>query len=232
MLTREEVQAALPKHLRSAATQELTDTLNNIQVDPEIAEHIRTNFISYSSVLKEGKFKVSNYMEAVAYVSFKLMGYTNQEAYSRTFPDRIKKLRADGRSAKDISAYVAIYNKGKLVSAIMQQTVIPTWVMNQDKVQLAVDKLAEVIQDEDVSARTQVEAANSLLSHLKRPETKQVELDIGIKESEGLSELRTMLENLATTQQSLIENGVQTKAVAHQKLGGQLIDVTPEAVEK
>ena len=54
--TIEDVKKAVPSHIRSNITQGLVDTLNNIANDPIIAEDIRNNFISYSAVLKEGRF--------------------------------------------------------------------------------------------------------------------------------------------------------------------------------
>ena len=68
--TIEDVKKAVPSHIRSNITQPLVDTLNNIAADPLIAEDIRNNFVSYSAVLKEGKFKVEDYLNAVAYVSY------------------------------------------------------------------------------------------------------------------------------------------------------------------
>ena len=67
MLTREMVEKSLPANLKSAATQQLTDQINNIVSDPLIAQQVRDNFISYSSVLKDGKFKTEDYLHAVAY---------------------------------------------------------------------------------------------------------------------------------------------------------------------
>ena len=79
------------------------------------------------------------------------------------------------------------------------------------------------------SEKVQTEAANSLLTHLKRPETKQVELSLDVKESDGMREMKDMLSNLAQTQIDLINAGVTTKKIAHQDMG-EVIDVTPEEV--
>ena len=132
MLTQDDVRQALPIHLKNAATKELVDALNNIPLDPEVADTIRDNFISYSKVLKEGKYKIEDYMNAIAYVTFRMMGYNNQESYARTFPQRYNALVAQNKSSKDISSYVAMYNKNQLVQKIMEQSMIPVWLMNQD----------------------------------------------------------------------------------------------------
>jgi hypothetical protein len=95
-LTQDDVKKALPQHLRASVTQAMADTLNTIAADPIMAENIRDNFIGYSAILKEGKFKTEDYINAVAYVSYKLMGYSNEDAYARTFPARYANLTARG----------------------------------------------------------------------------------------------------------------------------------------
>jgi hypothetical protein len=45
--------------------------------DPEPYESYRDNLISYTKVMADRKFKVSSYVDAVRYVSHKLMGSTN-----------------------------------------------------------------------------------------------------------------------------------------------------------
>jgi hypothetical protein len=77
-----------------------------------------------------------------------------------------------------------------------------------------------------VNARSDMvktQAANSLLTHLKKPEKHEVELSIGVKEHSGLGDLKNMMVDLAQRQKDLIEGGATTKTVAHQSL----IDVTP-----
>lgn len=223
MLTKDDVRKALPIHLKGAATDNLVDMLNQIPVDPEVGEHIRENFISYTSVLKTGQYKLEDYMNAVAYVTFKLMGYNNQESYARTFPQRYAALTANNRSSKEISSYVAAYNKGKLVNAIMEQSMIPIWVLNADIHQKAINKQVELMDAK--SEMVQHLAAKSLMEMLKKPETKEVNLNIGNVEDKGVEELRNLMVTLAKRQQESIGNGYTTKEIAHQKL---MVDITPE----
>lgn len=217
MLTIEEVKKAMPSHVKIPVTQEMVDQLNKLSNDPIAAENMRNNFISYTSVMREGRFKLEDYVYAVVYVSYKLMRCTNQEAYKRTFPQRYQKLVADGRSDKEISSYVAAYAKGKLVNLIMEQTLIPSWILNQETYQKAINTQAELMMTA-TSEKVRTEAANSILTHLKRPETKQVELSIGARDDTGMRDLKDTLAQLAEQQRSLIENGVPTQQIAHQKL--------------
>ncbi len=213
MLSVQDVKQALPATLRSAATQELTDKINNIVADPIVAEQVRDNFISYAAVLKDGKFKTEDYLHAVTYVSFKLMGYNNEEAYARTFPARHQQLLAKGASKKEISAYVSAYHKGKLVNLIMEQTLVPTWVLNQDLFQKAINVQAELMITA-TSEKVRTEAANSLLTHLKRPEAKGLDIRMEVTDSSGMKELKDTLVKVAQQQQKAIESGITTREIA------------------
>ena len=216
--TMEDVKKAVPSHIRSNITQPLVDTLNNIAADPLIAEDIRNNFISYSAVLKEGKFKVEDYLNAVAYVSYKIMGNTNEESYAKTFPHRYSALIAKGTVKKDIASYVSAYNKGKLVNLILEQTLVPSWVLNQDLYQKAINVQADLMQNAQ-SEKVRAEAANSLLTHLGKPKDGSFQISIGEVESSGMREMREMLREVAENQRDAIGSGrMRTIDVAAQRI--------------
>lgn len=216
-LTVNEVEKALPANLKGAATQSLVDHINNIVTDPLVAEQVRNNFISYTSVLREGKFKTEDYVNAVAYVSFKLMGLTNQDAYFRTFPQRHATLVAKGTTSKDIAAYVSAYNRGKLVNLILEQTLVPTWVLNQDLYQRAINTQAELMINAQ-SEMVRTTAANSILTHLQKPKEAGPLINLNMGESSGMNELKDLLTALARKQQEAITGGLTTKDIADQKL--------------
>lgn len=222
-LTREQIEQALPANLKSSATQALTDQINNLSSDPLVAEQIRENFLSYSRVLQEGKFKTEDYLNAVAYVAFKHMGYSNQDAYFRAFPSRHQALVARGATSKDISAYVAAYHKNKLVNLVMEQTLVPVWIVNQDNYQRAINTQVEIMEDDSLPAVARTAAANSVLTHLAKPKEAANTLKLEVSESQGLKDLRGMLEQLARNQREAIQAGMPTKQIAEQKI----IDVTP-----
>lgn len=225
MLTREMVERALPANLKSSATQELTDKINGIVSEPLIAEQVRDNFISYSGVLKDGKFKTEDYLHAVAYTTFKLLGNSNQDAYFLTFPSRYQLLLSKGATSKEISAYVAAYNKGKLVNMIMEQSLVPSWVLNQDLYQKAINVQADLMQNAQ-SEKVRTDAANSLLTHLTKPKEAGPLVSIDMRETSGLTELKGMLIQLAQSQQKAIEGGMTPKEIA----GQRIIDVSAEPV--
>ena len=223
-VTKELVARALPGNLKSAATDELADLINQISTDPLVAEQIRDNFLSYTSVLKEGKYKVEDYLNAVAYCSYKLMGDSNQDAYFKTFPQRYANLMAAGRTPKEISSYVSAYAKGQLVNKIMEQTLVPSWVLNQHMYQAALNTQFNLMSDDGVSAKVRSDAADSLLSHLSKPKEAGPLINIDLAESSGMNELKDAMKKMAEQQQQLIHAGMATKEIAAQ----DIVDVTPK----
>ena len=226
-ISKELVIKAVPPNLKNAVSDDLVDRLNAITSDQILAEEVRNNFISYASVLREGKFKLEDYLNAVTYVSHRLNGDTQHDAYFKTFPSRYQNLMALGKTPKEISNYVAMFNKGKLVQKIQEQTLTPAWVMNQDMFQAALNTNYQIMMDDDVSPKVRVEAANSLLTHLQKPKEVTPAVNIDLRESSGLSELKKALGQLATQQQQLIEQGGSTRDVAAQRI----IDVSVQEIE-
>lgn len=213
MLTLEQVAQALPPNLKGAATPAFVDKINNITQDPLFAEAVRNNFVHYTSVLKDGKFKTEDYLHAVVYVSYKLMGFSNRDAYEYTFPARVSALVAQGLSAREISAYVSAYNKGKLVSLITEQSLVPSWVLNNHMFQEALNVQFELMQNA-ASEKVRTEAANSILTHLKRPEAIKAQLDVTVNDTSGMTELKEAVAKLAQEKLRLIELGVPTQQIA------------------
>lgn len=213
MLSLDDVKRSVPPTLRGAVDQPFVDQLNAASVDPIVAEDIRNNFINYTKVLTEGRYKLTDYLNAVTYVSYKVMGKTNEESYSLTFPQRYNTLMAKGTSKKDISSYVAMYHKNKLVNLILQQTLTPIWLLNIHNFQKAINKQVDLMENAQ-SEKVQCEAADSLLRHLAAPEVKEVSLKIGLEENSGMKELESQMAALATRQQELIGLGMPTKDIA------------------
>lgn len=216
-LTLQQVAHALPPNLKNNVTQQLVDNINNCVADPIMAEAIKDNFLSYTQVLSEGKFKTEDYLSAVMYVSFKLMGMTNQDAYARTFPARYRTLLNNGTSTKDISSYVSMYNKGRLVNLILEKSLIPTWVLNQHIYQKAINVQADLMSNAN-SEMVRMQAANSILTHLAKPKEVGPLINLDLREGSGLNELKATLTQLAQQQRDLIGQGVTTKSIADQGL--------------
>lgn len=218
LLTTEQFKQVVPSQFKASVSQELIDQINKTLADPDMYETYRDNLLSYAHVMREGKFKMEDYINAIKYCSHKIMGGSNVDAYVKTFPDKYQAMLSAGKNAKDISSFVASYNKNKLVNLILEQSMIPSWVLNQDMYQKALNVQCELMMTAN-SEKVRSDAANSLLTHLKPPEVTKVELDIGLKKDSAMEDLKHTLTELALKQQQFIGAGVtQVKELAQQKL--------------
>ena len=223
-ITTEVLKHSLPDKFKNSVNDELLNNINNTLSDPDLYETYRDNFLSYMSVLNDGRYKITDYLNAVKYCTQRLMGKSQIDSYIVTFPDRYNTMIQNGKSSKDISSIVTVYNKSKLVNAIMEQSLIPSYILNQDLYQKAINVQAELMNTAS-SEKVRSDAANSLLTHLKPPETKKVELDIGLKHGNEVEQLRNVIAELAGKQRKFIEAGVVTaKETAEQRLIGKVIE--------
>lgn len=219
MITEEQFKRALPQQLSGNVNQEVMASINLAITDPQHAEAIRENVLSYTSVMNEGRFKITDYVNAVKFNSYRLMGDSNIVCWAKTFPDKYQKLKVVGATEKTVHAHVAMYNKTKLVNLVFEQTLIPTHILNAGIFQDAINTQASIMKDQDVSPKVRSDAANSLLTHLKRPEAQKVELDVAVKDDGQIAELKQITLGLAAQQRRLIEQGVSSvKDVSNQGL--------------
>lgn len=227
-LTQTEVMNAVPAHLRTAITPAFVDKLNNMAADPLVGEEFEKNFITYSKVLLDGKYKTEDYLNAVAYTTCKLLGHSNQDSYQAVFPDRVRTMVAKGYDKKQISSFVSAYHKGQLVTAILQQTIVPAFVLHQGKFHDAIVALHEIATDTAALNKDRVAAADSLVRNLTPPQAKEVNINLGVQESSGMAELRAQITEVAKQQQQLARDGYSVKAIAEAPLiEGSVTEITP-----
>ena len=217
-LTEEQLKRAMPKSVRSRITPELLNDINGLMTDQQLRENFRDNLLSFTNVMSDGKWKIQDYVNAVRYVSHKLLGSSNIEAYTKTFPDRFQRLVSEGADEKTISSYSTAYNKTALVNKIMEQTLVPVHVLNADLHQKAINRLASLMMTAN-SEKVQADSAASLLTHLKPPETSKIELDVNVSKDKTMDELRDATLALAKQQRQMIEAGITSaRDVAESKI--------------
>lgn len=218
-LTLAQFKEALPTGNRGSVTQELVDQINNTFADDDMMATYQENIIGFANVMAEGKFQMKKYLEAVKYVGFKLMNMTNQQAYQATFPAKFEQWQLAGYSPKDISAYVAGYNGNKLVNLIYAQALVPTYIVNAPLFQQALNVQAQIMNNDDASFKVRSDAANSIMTHLKRPEAAKMELSVNVDEGSTIRDLNSTLRALSEQQAEMLEaRTVNAKDVAHSTL--------------
>jgi len=227
VLTVDALKAVMPKRQKHNINQSLVDELNKLVIDPEAREAFRENIAGYTSILQDPNIKLNTYIQAVKYVSYKLLGYTNQESWMKTFPVRYQRLIDLGKSATFIRSTVACYNRNKVVNLILEQSMVPVYVLNQDLFQKALNTQLELMVGAK-SEKVRTDAANSLLTHLKQPEVTKLKLDIEVRQDDSIRELRDATMELAKVQRLNIESGAMT---ADEVAKGKLINGECERID-
>ena len=217
MLTVPEVLSIVPRQHKSKITQEFIDTLNGMVKDPTMAEVYQKNVITYADVLRDGRFKLTDYFNAVMYVSYKMMGLGNLAAYQKVFPNKCKDMVARNMPQKDMQAYAAMFNKNKLVTLIYEQTLIPDHIMYASVRHRAIAAQANLLNSSN--EHVVQKAADSLMNHLKAPESAKISIEMGAKDSGVLSDLTNALNVLSRKQSDAIAVGSHSvKEIAHSRI--------------
>lgn len=205
-----------PVGVKDNIDQPLVDKINVILSDPDIRDEYRDNVLGCMTVMQNSQFNFRDYIYAVKYVSYKLRGDTNNAAYAKTFPERVKNHVA--RGYKDYSAWVSAYAKNRFVIAIRESTLIPTHILNADVYQKAINVQAELMVTA-TSETVRQKAADSLMTQLKAPETTKIELDMNVKQDDSIGELRSAALKLVNAQRLAITSGENTaRDIAHSSI--------------
>jgi len=204
-LTKEQLSGALPdKRFRKHLTDDIVNMINS-EPDSELKRVFRDNVLSFANVLSTGKYSLAAYINAIKFVSLKLMGDKSSTAYSKVFPDRYQNLIDKGSSASYIASFADNYGKTGLITKIMEQTMVPTHILNAGIYQEAINTQADLMRTAK-SELVRQKAAESLISNLTAPAAAKVEIDIGYS-NDIVEDLRNTTKALAQQQLRMIMNG-------------------------
>ena len=217
-LSIDQFKRCLPSNLKGNVTDSIVERFNEVLNDPIAREAIADNLLGFTNVISQGKFKLESYLYAVKYVTYKSMGDTNIQAYRKTFPQRVQDLIDKGTPDKDINSMVSAYNKSKLVTLLFEAMMIPTYILNQDVFQEAINVQRKLMLDPTVKPLVRCQAAKALMDTLKPPEVKQMELAVSVKETDTVTELRKATTELAKAQIDALRKGGSLEAILNSKI--------------
>ena len=209
---------------KTTITDKLVETINMIILDePEVGHLVRENFLTYTKVLQNGKYSMETYLNAIKFVSYKLMNMTNAEAYMHTYPDRYDKLEkryvgVEGLTQeefeKKVSSYVYAVAKSQLVVTILSQVQIPTKLLNMGLLQEAINVEASLMR----SARSEIvreKAANTLIQYLGQEEENKIQIDAGYKKDDIIEQYEVAMKKMVEEQLVQIHKGADVKQIAN-----------------
>jgi hypothetical protein len=220
IFTIDEVKALLPRGSKSLINNDIIAAINRCTDNDEedFAAIYRENFVSFSSVLKSSKFSLPDYISAVKYVSYRLMGDTSIDSYMKTFPDRYNRLMEKWVEhygspelvrSKKIAAYATGYSGTQLVSKVMEQSMIPPEILNAPLHQQSINVLADIMLH-GVSEKNRVDAAKAVREATAPSATSRIKIDIGVNEGESIKDLRDYMNDLRNMQHQAIVDGIAT----------------------
>lgn len=210
-------RALLPKHQQALVTDEMLEVINS-EPDEDLRKIYRDNFLQFIDVLKGGeRLSVKNYAYAVKYCSLRLMGDTTYEAWVKTFPEKFERCMQEGKSVGHCQSYAISYNRGKVITRIMERSLIPVHILNMDLHQEAINTQAHLMRTAK-SENVRMKAAECLIMHLKAPEEQKINIEVEHK-SQALEDLKRVTRDLALRQREAIQDGrVHVKEIAESEL--------------
>lgn len=215
LLTVEEVQNALPSR-KNAITQELVDVLNEVKDEAEFqGEPLLNTAVVYEKLMINNKASVREFVDAIRFCAYLVtMDDNYTEAYKKTFyyRDFVKeRISADTKSIKyaELTSAASRYRRNnKLVADLLVYSQAPLEIMFLGWRYKAVGVLADTMMNAKLD-RDKINAAKELLVATKGPETKRIELDIGVKENSAIASLNEQLSVMAGKQVMLLESGAR-----------------------
>lgn len=209
----ETIKMLYPVKLSATVLDRYTNLMNECidSIGEGMEEFVKENIVGFLDIMKERNTNsIEEYLNAVKFITYKQAGDTNVKAYAKVFPDKIKRMAQEKIPQAYLGNYAGIYAKSKLVTKMQAMLMLPSHIMYQDVFHNAVKVQAEIMNDPDVSPKVRSDAANSLMTHLKQPEIKQMELQIGTKNEGAIAELTEALNALSGKQRELILEGKYT----------------------
>lgn len=195
------------------AKQKALGYLNGVIKGDDISfgEYVRDMCLSVIDLMDNPKNRTSleGYFKAVVFCSYLNQGYSQVQAYTRTFPERVRHQQAQGADMKTLSTYASIYASGMAVSAVQARMMIPVHIMYQRNYHLAMATTMEVMQSPKTSPKVKIDAARLVMEQTRAPETSKAELNININQSDAIEELREVMAELSQKQLDTLAEGKQ-----------------------
>jgi len=174
------------------------------------------SLIAFEDIGRTSRSSTEQYIKAVQFTSYVIMGDTYTQAFKKTHPERALKASSD----EHITSYASIYANGKLVKEIMQRMTLHNSMLFKDKEFKARKELFNIGMDDTQSGKSRVEALKVFLDNQYR-EQKDAGININLNAGNGsaIDDINQALTKLATRQQTAIEAGyMDLKEVAESRI--------------
>ena len=169
------VPSAANRELDNAHRQanEILGTVCDAYVEP-----LKDNILSYAKILRDGTNKVSDYLNAVKFITLKNADFTTREAWEATFPDRYTRMVTEGRSEKHINSAATMYARTALVAKLLEISQKPLWVFHAGYANEALEKAYELMTDSTSTKFIQLQAASLILDKVQVTEAQKIDVEV------------------------------------------------------
>ena len=223
MFTYEELQDIVPKKQKSLITEDMVTKIADIAEDPICGDEFKANMISYSTVLASGKYSIDEYSNATQFVTLLLLEHKDIDAYRIVFPDRYLRLTTKGLSRSQISAYATNFKKTQLVSQILEQTMIPTHILNAPLYQEALNHSRYLMLNAR-SETVQQKAAETIMTQLKAPEAAKLEVDISVNKGDIIEDNEAFMRKIAEAKLVEMEKGGDVHKLTNMTMNAEIVE--------
>ena len=226
MFTYKELVSLVPKKQKTLITENLVEIINTVGVDDDIAEEFKQNFVTYSTIIGEGKYTVHEYKNAIQFITLLLLENKDIDAYEKVFPDRYQRLIDRGLDRSKISSYATNYKKTQLVTKIIEQTLTPAKILNAPMFQEALNHQRTLMM-KSTSDMVQHLAAKTIMEYLAVTEDSVLKVDVSVTKNEVVEENESFMLELAEKKLELMRLGGDVKSIANMtvKKDNTIIDV-------
>ena len=227
-LTLEYFQSTLPKQYKKLISQDIVTEINHLVTDPDYGKEFQESVVTAMSILDgREKWSLRKYVDAIKFYSLTAAAMPQAKAYAMVFPERLQARLDRGETIHDMNGEASRFNSTELVNKIRAQALVPIHLVNQGTVQLAINKLTDIMLT-GRSEVAKVSAATALLKELRPPETQKVELQLGLSDEARAAQDKQnqQLISIAENQRRLLEAGHSIDDI--QKIHVEYIETTAE----
>lgn len=209
-LTYEQVKKLYPKNITRQALEQGVDLINQaiLGMNSGVQDYFRQNAVEFLEVMKGNKTNsFKDYVNAVKFITYKNTGESTITAWTKIFPEKVARMEKEGQPMSYLYSYANTFARSTLVTKMQAMMLVPTHILYHDIFHEAVMTQVSIMKDPTVSPKVRSDSAHSLMTHLKQPEVKQMELSIGVNESNVLSQFTESMAKLAESQYKAIQSG-------------------------
>lgn len=206
----EKIRSGVPHELRQRFTPKAVNKMLERIDDEESKDSFIENLIDFSALLGDGRYSHTAFVNAVKFVTYRLMDRSKLDCYKLTFPDKYERMLEAGRDKNHIATVAWRYANGKL----------PTDMMKQARVELSVIFTAERVKVATELSKialyspkelNRIKAAEVFLTHTAPPD-EGMQLDVNVTGDDTIQKLTQLLSDQAIRQKEKIITGEYTAA--------------------